>query len=215
MCESVLAHRRAQTLIAEGAAAGKVLERLDRAVGAAAANQVLYQINYDDDYDWTDGLCARVTDALRSGRDEFIAYSTWKWVQIQMAVAPVYEYEFDDPPPQPAAANPAPSDKPVPPLPAYHSAEIEFVFEALPSKNLPWRPEDEKLSDMISSYWSNFAKTGNPNGPGLPEWPAYTAGADYPVMHLSTTPHAAPEEQREQFVFLDTVPAVAQPLTSD
>jgi para-nitrobenzyl esterase len=131
---------------------------------------------------------------------------------MQMAVAPVYSYEFDDAPPQPASATP--SDKPAPPPAAYHSAEIEFVFEALPSKHLPWRPEDEKLSDLMSSYWSNFAKTGNPNGPGLPEWPAYTAGADYPVMHLNFTPHAAPEEQRAQFVFLDTVP-VAQPPTSN
>lgn len=147
------------------------------------------------------------------GRDEFIAYSTWKWLQLQMGVAPVYSYEFDDAPPQPAPA--APSNKPAPPPSAYHSVEIEFVFEALPSKNLPWRPEDEKLSDLMSSYWSNFAKTGNPNGPGLPEWPAYSAAADYPVMHLSFTPHAAPEEQREQFVFLDTVPAVAQRSSSN
>jgi len=147
------------------------------------------------------------------GRDQFIAYSTWKWIQMQGTVAPVYNYEFDDAPPQPAPATP--SNNPAPPLPAYHSAEIEFVFEALPSKNLPWRPEDEKLSDLMSSYWSNFAKTGNPNGPGLPEWPAYSAGADYPVMHLSFTPHAAPEEQREQFVFLDTVPPAAQPLASN
>ena len=126
-----------------------------------------------------------------------------------MAVAPVYSYEFDDAPPQ------TPSDKPAPPPAAYHSAEIEFVFEALPSKHLPWRPEDEKLSDLMSSYWSNFAKTGNPNGPGLPEWPAYSPGADYPVMHLSFTPQAAPEEQRAQFVFLDAVPAAAQPSTSN
>lgn len=147
------------------------------------------------------------------GRDQFIAYSTWKWIQMQTAVAPVYSYEFDDAPPQPAPA--APSNKPAPTPAAYHSAEIEFVFEALPSKKLPWRPEDEKLSDLMSSYWSNFAKAGNPNGPGLPEWPAYNATADYPVMHLSFTPHAAPEEQRAQFVFLDTVPGASQPLISN
>ncbi|HEV2424456.1 MAG TPA: carboxylesterase/lipase family protein [Terriglobia bacterium] len=147
------------------------------------------------------------------GRDEFIAYSTWKWVQMQVAVAPVYNYEFDDAPPQPAPDSS--SNKPAPKPSAYHSAEIEFVFEALPSKKLPWRPEDERLSDLMSSYWSNFAKAGNPNGPGLPEWPAYSAAADYPVMHLSFTPHAAPEEQRAQFVFLDTVPPSSQPLSSN
>jgi para-nitrobenzyl esterase len=147
------------------------------------------------------------------GRDEYVAYCTWKWLQMQMTVAPVYSYEFDDAPPQPAPTTP--SEKPATPLAAYHSAEIEFVFEALPSKHLPWRPEDEKLSDLMSSYWSNFAKTGNPNGTGLPDWPAYSRGADYPMMHLSFTPHAAPEEQRAQFLFLDAVPAMAQPPTSN
>ena len=58
MCQSVLAHRMAQRLMAEGAAAGEVLKRLDTAIEAAKANQLLYQLNYDDDYDWTDGLCA-------------------------------------------------------------------------------------------------------------------------------------------------------------
>jgi para-nitrobenzyl esterase len=145
--------------------------------------------------------------------DQFIAYSTWKWIEMQMGKATVYRYEFDDAPP--LAANAPPSDKPAPPPSAYHSAEIEFVFEALPSKNLPWRPEDEKLSDLMSSYWSNFAKNGDPNGPGLPEWPAYDATKDYPVMHLSATPQALPDERRAQFVFLDTTAPAAQALNSN
>ena len=71
---------------------------------------------------------------------------------------------------------PRPKDSAAPSRGAYHSAEIEFVFEALASKNLPWRPEDEKLSDLMSSYWTNFAKTGDPNGPGLP----HVAGLQQP-----------------------------------
>ena len=69
MCESVLAQRRAQRLMAEGASAGEVLQGFDTALEAARANQLLYQLNYDDDYDWTDGLCARVTETLQSERN--------------------------------------------------------------------------------------------------------------------------------------------------
>ncbi len=136
--------------------------------------------------------------------DQFIAYSTWKWIELQTTVAktPVYRYEFDQAPPEPAGA----TDGSAVSQGAYHSAEIEFVFEALPSKKLPWRPEDAKLSDLMSSYWTNFAKTGDPNGPGLPKWPAYSAAADYPVMHLSADSHTAPDQHRARYELLDSLP---------
>ena len=131
--------------------------------------------------------------------DQFIAYSTWKWIELQAGLAktPVYRYEFDQAPPVPANAS-GPSG-------AYHSAEIEFVFEALPSKKLPWSPEDTKLSDLMSSYWSNFAKTGDPNGAGLPKWPAYSAAGGYPVMHLRSVSQAAPDKRRARYELLDSV----------
>ena len=94
---------------------------------------------------------------------------------------------------------------------AYHSADIEYVFETLDSKHLPWTADDRKLSDFISSYWTNFAKTGNPNGEGLPEWPAYSKSKDYEVMHLlvssekSAGPKSAPDTQRERYEFLDGI----------
>lgn len=75
MCQAALSHRRAMRLAAEGAPLRAVFEQLDRAVAAAEANQRLYQINYDDDYDWTDGLCVRVTERLKAVRDQFLAAS--------------------------------------------------------------------------------------------------------------------------------------------
>lgn len=145
-------------------------------------------------------------EAKRSAQDlagdQFIAYSTWKWLDLQLATgnSPVYRYEFDDAPPR--AADDKNSDPPA----AYHSAEIEFVFQALASKPLPWRPEDEKLSDLMSTYWANFAKTGDPNGPGLPHWPAYSAKDGYQLMYLSFEPHAAPDPHRARYLFLDSLP---------
>jgi para-nitrobenzyl esterase len=58
----------------------------------------------------------------------------------------------------------------------------------------------------MADYWSNFAKTGNPNAPGLPDWPQYNRSDDYQVMHLSADPGAAPDAQRARYEFLDQLP---------
>jgi para-nitrobenzyl esterase len=130
--------------------------------------------------------------------DNFIAYSTWKWLEMHAATgkSPLFRYEFDDAPP-PAEGDTASSQG------AYHSAEIEFVFQVLASKKLPWRSEDEKVSDLMSSYWTNFAKTGDPNGPGLPQWPVYKSDGSYEVLHITATPYSAPDAHRARYEFLD------------
>lgn len=144
--------------------------------------------------------------------DQFIAYSTWKWLDMQLRTgeASVYCYRFEQAPPTPAGE---------PNRGAYHSADIEYVFETLDWKHLPWTANDRKLSDMISSYWTNFAKTGNPNGSGLPEWPGYTTD-HYAVMHLHAgaagggeqgpsvsqgMPYAAPDALRPRYELLDRI----------
>ena len=170
--------------------------------------------NYVKKIEQTDGKdAAEVLKLFPAGTDEqakesagllatanFIGYSTWKWIEMQTKTgdAAVYRYEFDDAPPLPESGAP-PGATPT----AYHSSEIEFVFGMLKSKKLPWRPEDYALSEQMGSYWTNFAKTGNPNGAGLAEWPRYTEKDTYEVMHLAAKPHAEKDVQRAQYELLD------------
>jgi carboxylesterase type B len=57
-------------------------------------------------------------------------------------------------------------------LGAFHSAEVPYVLNTLDMSDRPFTDADRKAAAMMSSYWANFAKNGDPNGPGLPVWPA-------------------------------------------
>jgi para-nitrobenzyl esterase len=62
-------------------------------------------------------------------------------------------------------------------LGAFHSLEVPYVFGSLRDKEWQWLPttaDDASLSDLLQTYWTNFAKTGNPNASGLPDWPAWS-----------------------------------------
>ena len=132
--------------------------------------------------------------------DRFIAYSTWRWLeaQVQTGNAPVYRYHFD---------LAAPTDKFHGPNPgAFHSDDIEYVFGALESRiGATWRPEDHALSDLIQTYWTNFARTGDPNGGSSPKWPTYNATTGWQVMQLDQTSEAKPDTLRDRYLFLDSV----------
>ena len=125
--------------------------------------------------------------------DQFIGFSTWRWMEMHSRTgqSPVWRFRFDQVPPA------------TPSRGAYHSAEIEFVFGALHSKELPWRPEDHKVSDLMMRYWTNFAKTGNPNGHGLPMWPKHEESTGWPVLHIQSEPRVAPDANRARYEFLE------------
>ncbi|HXY26001.1 MAG TPA: carboxylesterase family protein [Candidatus Acidoferrum sp.] len=138
--------------------------------------------------------------AIGLASDLFIVYTTWEWLEQQNKTgdAAVYGYVFGRTPPvAPDARGNGISPKE---LGARHACEIEYVFGALQSQRNPWEPVDFKISDAMASYWANFTKTGDPNGPGLEKWPVYS-GADHPMMHFGEKVNATSQEHRERYVY--------------
>jgi len=56
---------------------------------------------------------------------------------------------------------------------AARTAELPYIFELVTAPSDDFDPKDKALSEAMAGAWITFAKTGNPNGPGLPEWPGY------------------------------------------
>jgi para-nitrobenzyl esterase len=141
--------------------------------------------------------------------DRFIISTTWKWIELQLETgnAPVYRYQFDRAVPIPPGTviNGAPATSADTGAP--HAWEISYVFGAISAmKDVPWDAADFRISDAIGTYWTNFAKTGNPNGGGLPEWPRYEGQTGRQVMHLDVTLRPEPEAFRERHEYWDSAP---------
>jgi para-nitrobenzyl esterase len=147
-----------------------------------------------------------VEAAAALGNDSFIGYGTWKWIETHLATgkSPVYRYSFDRKIPVPAGHTVMGRPATAADIGARHAGEIEYVFGslALSLPKVPWTSEDRALSETMTSYWVNFARTGDPNASGLPKWPRYEP-ASRRVMHLDVTVKDAPEAHRARYEALD------------
>jgi len=131
--------------------------------------------------------------ATEYGAQMFIGFGTWRWLEahVKTGQSPVYRYYFEWA---------APPSKFHPGSFAFHSDDIEYVFGSLDTRpGAEWRPEDRKLSEQMMRYWTNFAKTGDPNGPGLPVWPRYDKTGK--LIHLDSTITSGPDSKRAQYDF--------------
>jgi para-nitrobenzyl esterase len=109
-------------------------------------------------------LAAMRDEAAWNARD-------WAMAQVKAGGGRAYLYYFVREPP----VSPGPNWR------ATHGAEIPYAFN---NPGPAWTEVDRALADAMSSYWVNFAKSGNPNGPGLPMWPAIQTVAPEQVMIL-------------------------------
>lgn len=86
---------------------------------------------------------------------------------------------------------------------AFHTGEIPYVFNNLKMIDRPWEDVDYRVADQVSSYWVNFATTGDPNGSGLAHWPAFDADAGQ-TMRLGKNMGAIPVPAGQRASFWET-----------
>ncbi len=155
--------------------------------------------------------------------DRFIGFSTWKWSDLHSKTgnAPVYRYLYARPRPEmrsemgnataglaggivkDSSSNKAP--KMPPPTGAVHSAEIEYALGNLPTNRVyDWQPEDYKVSEIMETFFANFIKTGNPNGPGVPQWAAIDNTKEVRVMHIDVNTKSVEAKNAKRYLFMDT-----------
>ncbi len=137
--------------------------------------------------------------AFLSGRDE-MSFVMRNWARLQaqvpsnrtksdVAKSKAYVFLFTHQPPLVPGAKGGGPFAPTAHGSATHTSELPYVFNV--QGNRPWTDVDKQVADTMSSYWVNFATNGDPNGKGLPQWPAYDGAKNKNVMLFGDKAEAA------------------------
>jgi para-nitrobenzyl esterase len=138
--------------------------------------------------------------ARRLGGDMFIVHPTWAWLEAQKKTgsADIFRFRFDRAPLTPEGwFGPRPSAD----AGAFHAGELLYVFDNLDA--FPWlvTDDDVRIAKLVSSYWLNFVKSGDPNGAGLPQWPGYRE-PNALLLSIDATPGPQKDDGRPRHEFL-------------
>jgi para-nitrobenzyl esterase len=130
-------------------------------------------------------------------RDAAFGWHTWIWarLQSQKGRSKAFYYYFDQHPDYPVDSPQADRGSP-------HGQDVAYVFQHLNTSNPQVTKTDLEISEAMATYWTNFAKTGDPSGTGVPVWPAFS-DANPVVMHFNKTPHTGPVPSAESLKSLD------------
>jgi para-nitrobenzyl esterase len=139
-----------------------------------------------------------------AARDNHFGWQTWTWARLQTATgkSPIYWFYFDVHPPIPDS-DPSVKREPVD-WGAHHGAEIPYVFGTFYPNAWAWTARDRRLSAVVSDYWVNFAKTGDPNGAGLAPWKPFDPRRPA-RMDFDEAPSQRPVANLEHLAFWDSL----------
>jgi para-nitrobenzyl esterase len=131
-------------------------------------------------------------------RDAAFGWHTWIWARLQAKTgkSKVFYYYFDQHPEYPA-------DSPRAGYGAPHGADVRYVFQHVNPSNPQITKADLAISEAMATYWTNFAKRGDPNGDGVPTWPPFSDSHPV-VIYFEKTPHTGPVPSVEGLKALDT-----------